>query len=146
MMSNIDECSAIARSWASFYRTRETTYIAAMINNKWVTLYSREMFFPESLLQNSIFRGPNQNRCANGRESKGEPCSILQEPLGIGILPASAVWGIPVFETSVYLVAMIDESPLRIRFEALRSSLDERGRRLSAAAEAKAAGYGGIAA
>ncbi len=41
---------------------------------------------------------------------------------------------------------MIDESPLRIRFEALRSSLDERGRRLSAAAEAKAAGYGGIAA
>jgi hypothetical protein len=41
---------------------------------------------------------------------------------------------------------MIDESPLRIRFEAVRSSLDERGRRLSAAAEAKAAGYGGIAA
>src|SRR5271166_5089638 len=38
---------------------------------------------------------------------------------------------------------MIDESPLRIRFEALRASLDERGRRLSAAAEAKAAGYGG---
>src|SRR5271156_2940224 len=41
---------------------------------------------------------------------------------------------------------MIDESPLRIRYEAGRSSLDERGRRLSAAAEAKAAGYGGIAA
>src|SRR5271156_6146721 len=41
---------------------------------------------------------------------------------------------------------MIDESPLRIRYEAVRSSLDERGRRLSAAAEAKAAGYGGIAA
>ena len=41
---------------------------------------------------------------------------------------------------------MIVESPLRIRYEALRSSLDERGRRLSAAAEAKAAGYGGIAA
>src|SRR5208337_2727330 len=55
-------------------------------------------------------------------------------------------WGIPVFESSVYIVAMIDESPLRIRFEALRASLDERGRRLSAAAEAKAAGYGGIAA
>ena len=61
-------------------------------------------------------------------------------------MPASAVWGIPVFEIGVYIVAMIDESPLRIRFEALRSSLDERGRRLSAAAEAKAAGYGGIAA
>jgi hypothetical protein len=41
---------------------------------------------------------------------------------------------------------MIDESRLRIRYEALRSSLDERGRRLNAAAEAKAAGYGGIAA
>src|SRR5271157_5294247 len=41
---------------------------------------------------------------------------------------------------------MIDESPLRIRYEALRSSLNERGRRLNAAAEAKAAGYGGIAA
>jgi hypothetical protein len=43
-------------------------------------------------------------------------------------------------------MAMIDESLLRVRYEALRSSLDERGRRLSAAAEAKAAGYGGIAA
>src|ERR1700679_2266670 len=41
---------------------------------------------------------------------------------------------------------MIDESPLRIRYEAVCSSLDERGRRLSAAAEAKAAGYGGSAA
>jgi hypothetical protein len=41
---------------------------------------------------------------------------------------------------------MIDETRLRNRYEALRSSLDERGRRLNAAAEAKAAGYGGIAA
>src|SRR5271155_4669941 len=41
---------------------------------------------------------------------------------------------------------MIDASPLRIRYDSVRSSLDERGRRLSAAAEAKAAGYGGIAA
>jgi hypothetical protein len=56
------------------------------------------------------------------------------------------VYGIPVFTASVYIVSMIDESPLRIRYEAVRSSLDERGRRLSAAAEAKAAGYGGIAA
>src|SRR5208283_4192784 len=38
------------------------------------------MIISMSLLQNSIFRGPIQNRCANGRESKGEPCSILQEP------------------------------------------------------------------
>jgi len=43
-------------------------------------------------------------------------------------------------------MSMIDESPLRARYEAVRSSLDERSRRLSAAAEAKAAGYGGIAA
>ncbi len=41
---------------------------------------------------------------------------------------------------------MIDELPLRARYEALRSCLNERGRRLNAAAEAKAAGYGGIAA
>ena len=56
------------------------------------------------------------------------------------------VYGIPVSTASVYIISMIDESPLRIRYEAVRSSLDERGRRLSAAAEAKAAGYGGIAA
>src|SRR5271155_4282001 len=34
---------------------------------------------------------------------------------------------------------MIDESPLRIRYEALRSSLSERGRRVNAAAEGVAA-------
>ncbi len=45
-----------------------------------------------------------------------------------------------------YIVPMIDESPLRIRYEALRSSLNERGRRLNAAAEARSAGYGGVAA
>jgi hypothetical protein len=62
------------------------------------------------------------------------------------ILPALIVYGIPGGEASLYIVMMIDESPLRIRFDSVRSSLDERGRRLSAAAEAKAAGYGGIAA
>src|SRR5271167_1199790 len=56
------------------------------------------------------------------------------------------VYGIPVCDAGVYGLSMIDESPLRIRYEAVRSSLDERSRRLSAAAEAKAAGYGGIAA
>ena len=61
-------------------------------------------------------------------------------------LPESAGCGIPVGEASVYSMAMIDESLLRVRYELLRSSLDERGRRLSAAAEAKAAGYGGITA
>src|SRR4051812_31311135 len=41
---------------------------------------------------------------------------------------------------------MIDETRLRQRFEAVRGQLDERGLRLMAAAEARAAGYGGIAA
>jgi hypothetical protein len=41
---------------------------------------------------------------------------------------------------------MTDLEAIRQRYEALRPSLDERGRRLFAAAEAKAAGYGGIAA
>jgi len=41
---------------------------------------------------------------------------------------------------------MIDEHPIRIRFQAVRPSLDERGRRLHAAAEAVSAGHGGVAA
>jgi hypothetical protein len=41
---------------------------------------------------------------------------------------------------------MIDEHPIRMRFKAVRSSLDERGRRLHAAAEAVSAGHGGVAA
>src|SRR3984893_492956 len=41
---------------------------------------------------------------------------------------------------------MIDHNPMRERFAALSQHLDERSRRVFAAAEAKAAGYGGIAA
>jgi hypothetical protein len=41
---------------------------------------------------------------------------------------------------------MIDENPIRIRYQAVRPSLDERGRRLHAAAEAITAGHGGVAA
>jgi hypothetical protein len=41
---------------------------------------------------------------------------------------------------------MIDHEPIRARFVALKPHLDERSRRVLAAAEAKAAGYGGIAA
>ncbi len=41
---------------------------------------------------------------------------------------------------------MIDETTIRQRYEALRSGLDERGRRLFAAAEARAAGFGGVTA
>ncbi len=41
---------------------------------------------------------------------------------------------------------MIDASPIRERFAALSPHLSERERRLLAASEARAAGYGGIAA
>ena len=41
---------------------------------------------------------------------------------------------------------MIDETTIRQRYEALRAGLDERGRRLFAAAEARAAGFGGVTA
>ena len=41
---------------------------------------------------------------------------------------------------------MIDRSAIRKRFAAVGRNLNERGRRLFAAAEARTAGYGGIAA
>lgn len=40
---------------------------------------------------------------------------------------------------------MVDENSIRLRYEAMRARLDERGRRLFAAAEARTAGRGGIA-
>src|ERR1700736_4226400 len=46
----------------------------------------------------------------------------------------------------LYVVAVIDIEPIRERFSAVAPFLDERGRRLVAAAEAFAAGYGGITA
>src|SRR5882724_677796 len=46
----------------------------------------------------------------------------------------------------LYVVVVIDIEPIRERFSAVAPFLDERGRRLVAAAEAFAAGYGGIAA
>src|SRR6476620_11851561 len=46
----------------------------------------------------------------------------------------------------LYVVCVIDIEPIRERFSAVAPFLDERGRRLVAAAEAFAAGYGGIAA
>src|ERR1700747_752450 len=45
-----------------------------------------------------------------------------------------------------YIVWVIDIEPIRERFSAVAPFLDERGRRLVAAAEAFAAGYGGVAA
>src|SRR5580700_8668492 len=44
------------------------------------------------------------------------------------------------------MVVVIDVEPIRERFSTVAPFLDERGRRLVAAAEAFAAGYGGIAA
>jgi hypothetical protein len=41
---------------------------------------------------------------------------------------------------------MIDEDAIRQRWEAVGSKLDERGRRLFAAGEVRAAGWGGLAA
>jgi hypothetical protein len=41
---------------------------------------------------------------------------------------------------------MIDENAIRLRWEAVGSKLDERGRRLFAAAEVRTAGWGGLAA
>ena len=46
----------------------------------------------------------------------------------------------------MYCHWMIDENAVRTRYEALLACLDERGRRLFAAVEARTAGYGGIAA
>ena len=45
-----------------------------------------------------------------------------------------------------YVVVVIDVGPIRERFSTVAPFFDERGRRLVAAAEAFAAGYGGIAA
>jgi len=45
-----------------------------------------------------------------------------------------------------YHEGMIDETAIRRRYEALCSRLDERERRLFAAAEARAVGYGGVSA
>jgi hypothetical protein len=44
------------------------------------------------------------------------------------------------------MVVVIDVEPIRERFLTVAPFLDERGRRLVAAAEAFAVGYGGIAA
>src|SRR5208283_1232128 len=54
--------------------------------------------------------------------------------------------GIPSHAHDVYHGWMIDETAIRSRYEAMRSGLDERERRLFAAAEAGTAGYGGVSA
>src|SRR5437868_14420317 len=54
--------------------------------------------------------------------------------------------GIPSRLARLYRFGVIDESAIRQRFEALAPVLDERGRRRFAAAEATAAGHGGLVA
>ena len=44
--------------------------------------------------------------------------------------------------TSCRLIGMIDEASVRCQYELLRPSLDERGRRLFAASQVRALGYG----
>jgi hypothetical protein len=43
-MTAFEEFSALARSWAQLYRTRETTYISVRQGETWYLLYSRELF------------------------------------------------------------------------------------------------------
>src|SRR5436190_19107504 len=54
--------------------------------------------------------------------------------------------GIPDRAWQAYVGGMIDENGIRERYAAIAPVLDERGRRIFAAAEARTAGYGGIAA
>ena len=53
--------------------------------------------------------------------------------------------GIPDFDEQAYAKCMIDEDAIRYRWDTIGSKLDERGRRLFAAAEVRTAGWGGLA-
>ena len=53
--------------------------------------------------------------------------------------------GIPDFDGQAYARFMIDEDAIRYRWNTIGSKLDERGRRLFAAAEVRTAGWGGLA-
>ena len=58
---------------------------------------------------------------------------------------ALVVGGIHAVARDACAFAMIDEISIRFRYELLSASLDGRGRRLFAAADARAAGHGGVA-
>ena len=53
--------------------------------------------------------------------------------------------GIPDLVEQAYVGCMIDEGAIRYRWDTVGSKLDERGRRLFAAAEVQTAGWGGLA-
>jgi hypothetical protein len=75
--------------------------------------------------------GDSRRRCARlGREG------ALDDDCG----------GIPSGLAARYQIRVIDESAIRLRFEVLAPVLDEQGRRRFAAAEAMAAGPGGVSA
>ena len=52
---------------------------------------------------------------------------------------------LPDFDEQAYARCMIDEDAIRYRWDTMGSKLDERGRRLFAAAEVRTAGWGGLA-
>src|ERR1019366_4398144 len=54
--------------------------------------------------------------------------------------------GFPGWRCGSMRVGMIDTQAIRQRWESVGSKLDERGRRVFAAGEARAAGWGGLAA
>ncbi len=53
--------------------------------------------------------------------------------------------GIPDFDEQGYARCMIDEAAIRYRWDTVGRKLDERGRRLFAAAEVRTARWGGLA-
>jgi hypothetical protein len=53
--------------------------------------------------------------------------------------------GIPDLGEQGYVGRMIDDDAIRYRWDTVGSKLDERGRRLFAAAEVRTAGWGGLA-
>src|SRR5437660_1893440 len=82
---------------------------------------------------------PPRHLCASAGGNLG-PVRKLSNRLLIGYIWVYNLIWVP------YVVVVIDIEPIRERFSAVAPFLDERGRRLVAAAEAFAAGYGGITA
>jgi hypothetical protein len=64
----------------------------------------------------------------------------------MALRPCDSVEAIPRRRAAQYQHCMIDWHAIRQRWEADGSKRDERGRRLFAASEARAAGWGGLAA
>src|SRR5260370_26750307 len=74
------------------------------------------------------------------------PLASKATPRNSRIDLSGGLGGIPDASGTTYSGFMIDENPIRTRYQAVRPLLDERGRRLHAAAEAVTPGRGGVAA